>query len=272
MITSLSDPVVVYVAYSTAVHIAAFLFTHLVVSPRVLGRAYRSLPDADRKRCSERIVASAHAVFATLGALSCVREVLPPLSGVWDVSSWLFAVGDVCHDGDSGRFYMAVSFGYWTSDLILYATYARHHTLVDYLHHACSMGQMAIFLVTGWGCFIPVIFLTNEASTPFLHISWLAGRLGWSPKFKLINQLCFAVIFFFSRIVMDGALTVLSYYAWFSPRWRPTAIPVWMGHLSMFNMGLFMIVQFIWFHKIIHIVRAKASAASSKPKSASKDQ
>eukprot|EP00727_Mastigamoeba_balamuthi_P001526 m51a1_g11370 putative trna (guanine-n -)-methyltransferase (367) ;mRNA; f:6461-13045 len=250
------------VAASAAAHVVLYFLAFHALGGWLWGTAYTSLRASTRRRISERLATSLTAVVLTVGSSLALAEYFPPAGHLLSLDRWLHAIGAQCPAQDTGRYFLAIAVGCWGGDLALYCTVTTHHVPIDYVHHACSVLQAGLILHTGWFCLMPVLFLTNEVSTPLLHAAWIGKHLAWRPAVRFYLHAAFALLFLLSRVAMDSAFALMAYRAWFSSTWRPAEAPAWAGWVTIAMMSVFMLVQYYWFAKIVQIARAKATTPS----------
>lgn len=132
------------------------------------------------------------------------------------------------------------------------AQYPKLGAIDTVLHHLSFLYCSAI---AGYFHLHPFMFawlILGEASTPFLNFRWFLIKAGYGhTKLLTFVQLCFALIFFVTRIALYTA--GLCYQIEILPR-MPHYIPSWAAYstFSFVIVGFFLNIA--WFFKIVRMV------------------
>lgn len=155
------------------------------------------------------------------------------------------------------------SIGYFAHDIVLNFVFPEKLTALDYAHHFIAILAFTSALVTNLGVFIVVCLLTNEFSTPFMHIRSLFKIFHVTDGFLVnLNNYIFLSLFFVIRILYTG-------YVWFCVIY---SVPLFAHKVqfSGFNIGfqvtcftLHYLLQITWFVMILKYLLAKRSRTHS---------
>lgn len=224
------------------------------VSSIVVGKKYDALDRKQKVLWGSCVVSTLHALFTSQGGIRALMDDdfrNDPLLGYSDFGGW----------------YTAVFSGYILYDLILTLRYMNPlYSTAMLIHHVICLLMTAFPLTDtlqhrflALGC----IFLINELSTPFLnhrHFLRLLGVPYSHPQFQITN-ICFAVSFFFSRVVVEAyALWII-----FQAKNFDQLGPVYRYAVVIIPF-FFFLLQCYWFGLI---VQRAIGSGSKKPKTAS---
>jgi len=261
------------VGASMLAHGTLFALLHFFVSRTLFGGLFNKLDQREKMRFNERFVAMIHAVISCQGSIRAFFSILPDeltvdnivqISGAYvvDVEKWKLA-----------ETYLCITLGYFLYDTIIYLFVSRQHPWMDLIHHLVSESQYIMHIVLRWGYFLPICLQTNEISTPFIHLSWFAGKAGENGYRRIgslfsVFQLTFGALFLLSRILFDTALFAVTckslyYYVFISD-----AVPKFAIIYSFSNFALYLVVQYFWFSailsKFVAILKGNAAEAWKK--------
>lgn len=126
---------------------------------------------------------------------------------------------------------LAVSLSYFIYDFFC-CLFDTHISVSNCIHHTCGTELVGSLLLT-------------EISSPFLHMRELLKELGYKDtNLNLINDICFAFIFTFARLIIAPYLTFATLKANNPFIIKGTAL------------GL-QVVSIFWFYKIVRMVYYK---------------
>jgi len=244
------------VGTSIALHGTLFTLLHNFVSRTLFGGLYNKLDKREQMRFDERFVAMIHAIISCQGSIRAFFTILPSditvdniveTSGSYatDVERWKLA-----------ETYLCITLGYFLYDTVIYLFVSRQHPLMDLVHHIVSESQYIMHIVGRWGYFLPICLQTNEISTPFIHLSWFAGKAGENgyPRIgKLFSgfQLTFGALFLLSRIVFDSALFAVTCKSLYHYVLVVDTVPKFAIIFSFANFAAYLFVQYFWFMSIL---------------------
>ena len=243
------------VLLSVVLHFCVFLVTKYVLGRTLLKNVFKGLTPLEQNRWCERTASFVHSVVATQGSLRTLYILLPKPITVRSFSAPICATSDGVSEGYLlAEFYMSFTLGYFFYDMLLFLTFSPGHEAMDFVHHIISSAQYAVNLVSGWGYFVPVVLLTNEISSPFLHVSWFLGKcsdLGMKgcQKWFIPCQVVFALLFVLFRIVFATFIYILTIWSKLFDKLCLES-PAYLTYTSILGFTLFLVVQFFWFKAI----------------------
>jgi len=168
---------------------------------------YRHLPRARQTAWNNRIVSIVHALVVAAGA-SRVLWLDPTVA-----HSFVYAYSP------AGTVYLACFMAFSVYDLCVLTL--RHldptalHVGRDmFLHHLVAIVIVSIPLLTKQLSHPSLLFLINEWSTPLLHLRYFLSDFK-VPKSHWVcraNELAFALVFFFCRVVLNTWITAWATY------------------------------------------------------------
>lgn len=240
---------------SFVIHFAIFLTTKFIIGPTLLKSVFKKLSPLEQNRWCERTASLVHSIIATQGSFRALYHLLAKPITIHSFSDPICATTDGISEGYVlAEFYMNFTLGYFFYDAFIYLTLSPGHDAVDFLHHIVSSAQYILNLVFGWGYFVPVVLLTNEVSSPFLHLSWFLGKcsdMGMKTCGKLFIpvQVVFALLFVIFRIVFASFIYLLTIKNKFTDELCLKS-PAYLTYTSILGFTMFLVVQYVWFRII----------------------
>ncbi|KAI5074226.1 hypothetical protein GOP47_0010187 [Adiantum capillus-veneris] len=149
---------------------------------------------------------------------------------------------------------MTVSLAYFVYDFFC----CLFDTTIDYsnvVHHTVSISSLAYSVFDNkCGTEIVMCLWLSELSNPFMHARELLKELGLKDTIlALANDICFALVFGFARVVLGPYLVYLTVFA-------DNPIMVKVGALGIQFVSIF------WFYKIARMAVYKLSGGKKPPK------
>ncbi|KAH7432120.1 hypothetical protein KP509_07G009200 [Ceratopteris richardii] len=148
---------------------------------------------------------------------------------------------------------MTVSLAYFLYDFFC----CLFDTSIDYsnvIHHTVSISSLAYSVFNRkCGTEIVMCLWLSELSNPFMHARELLKELGLKDTtLALLNDICFALVFGFARVVLGPYLVYLTVFA-------DNPLMVKIGALGIQFISIF------WFYKIARMAVYKLSKGKKKP-------
>ena len=203
-----------------------------------------------------RVASQVHAVFGVV-SVACAVALLSV-----DFSSKERMVLGVAEEGDWVHPYIiAVSVGYFASDMVVMLTHPDVFAPSAIIHHTVIGGGFAAGLVTGVATPYHVLFLAEEASTVFLNIRYFWRK---NPNVQSKASLAFAAAFFVSRLLF-GSYVFLSAFPFLHQGLDDGILS--QAQYTAFSVQVFLcalsrLLNLFWAYQILRILIAPA-----KPKS-----
>ena len=158
----------------------------------------------------------------------------------------------------------------------MYLFVSPYHPFVDLAHHVVSESQYITHIALRWGYFLPICLQTNEISTPFIHLSWFAGKAllhcndclrSFLARLQLAMELLFALLFGLSRVLFNTVLYLATCYTLYYFVFVADTVPKFALLLSFANFTMYLTVQYFWFsaiwRKFVEIVLKRGKTTSS---------
>jgi len=171
---------------------------------------YRQLPRARQTAWNNRIVSIVHALVVAAGA-SRVLWLDPTVA-----HSFVYAYSP------AGTVYLACFMAFSVYDLCVLTLRHLDPTALRVgrdmvLHHLVAISIVSLPLLTKQLSHPSLLFLINEWSTPLLHLRYFLSDFQVPKSHWLCraNELAFAVVFFFCRVVLNTWISVWAVYHFF---------------------------------------------------------
>jgi len=244
------------VGASIAVHFTVFTLLHNYLSHKLFGGLYDKLKEREKMRFDERFVAMVHACVSCQGSIRAFFSILPEKITPFNIVTISGAYADDVEKWRLTETYLCITLGYFLYDTIIYLFVSKQHPWVDLIHHFVSEGQYIMHIMLRWGYFLPTCLQTNEISTPFIHLSWMAmqaGQNGYPSIGKLFSplQIIFGVLFLLSRIIFNTVLFSVTCYSLYYYLFVVDTVPKFAISFSFINFVLYLVVQYFWFASIV---------------------
>ncbi|EFC48553.1 predicted protein [Naegleria gruberi] len=280
--------------YSYIAFTISYLVLRMIIVPsllKLLGKSYveyfqKSVTPYEKAHHSQVALSFAHAIIATVGSYYCTIH-------IYGMDLLNFALQNAYNQPfdleifKTRHWFLAITLGYFIADLTFYFFNHFHpfspndqnslsHVLgvmikqafsLDLLHHYISCLAYVYFFSINVGSFLIISFEINEISTPFLHVRYYARQWEQTSKWWYhLNQACFVVTFFVSRILYNG---VLMYFVFWSQFHRSVLFPVLqVDSTALISSFVFPIlyygVQCLWWIAISKIIIGKITGAKQK--------
>mmetsp|Transcript_3107 Transcript_3107/g.11898 ORF Transcript_3107/g.11898 Transcript_3107/m.11898 type:complete len:324 (+) Transcript_3107:229-1200(+) len=129
-------------------------------------------------------------------------------------------------------------------------------TAISMVHHVIIIAAYSTSLYNHVASFPEIALMSAELSTPFLHTRYFMRQSPyWSNSiFYSLIQLVFVVIFFVTRILYGSFIVFATYFALYT---IPSDVSFFMKSFLTSCCTLFVLVQYVWFYKILWIFWVK---------------
>mmetsp|Transcript_6903 Transcript_6903/g.10104 ORF Transcript_6903/g.10104 Transcript_6903/m.10104 type:complete len:289 (-) Transcript_6903:294-1160(-) len=248
-------------AFFFALYVAARILIPILVKlhPR-LKSGYDNMSDFEKRHQCQVLISEVHAIWATIASISYIYKFSMDLANYED---------EICalNNDTLPRLLLQVGLGYFIADLTAYFfTGINAGAYLSIFHHVVIIFAYGYCLITHIATFPEVAFLTCEISTIFLHARYFMKEYNILVDTIVypLTQMLFALTFFLVRIlystyVMYGIIDCV-YFSY-----RPH-LPPYQVNTLVLCAGLFWVLQYVWFMKIVQIFKAKIFGKNKKKK------
>lgn len=191
-------------------------------------------------------------VYSTLNAVLCAwvgcRTLVLRRAAITGGDAGLLTEG-------SAEEWLAIAFacGYFVADACIAAAHPGLFEPAMWVHHAVGIGTTGatLLLPRGGGAALVAIFLSNEASTPFVNLHHALSKAGVKDGRRTANGVVMWLTFFAVRIVGDAWVTrglYLLHVGPTGPHLR-AALPT-QYHTAMVLLPVVLYINAFWFRKL----------------------